>query len=76
MATPLKKARTHRSLKQHQVATRAKISQAQYHRIERGDPCSAAVAERLARIFRREGLTELHILYPRRRCFADYKPAS
>jgi len=71
--TPLRKARESRRLQQHEVAARAEISQGHYCRIERGSSCPRPeVVKKLARIFRRQGVTEMHILFPGR--FRGFEP--
>jgi hypothetical protein len=75
MPTPLEKARLHRDLTQWQVAAMVGISQPQYFRVEKRGSCSREIAEKLARIFRAQGITEIHILYPRRRAFRRFVPA-
>lgn len=71
--TPLKKCRALTKLTQEAVAERVEIDQSHYNRLECGKwPCSAAVAERIARVFKRFGLEEKHILYPRRH--RSFKP--
>lgn len=64
--TPLQKARDARGLTQKQVAARVGVDQTHIARIERGDPCSPGVAAKLARLFKREGITEMHVFYPER----------
>ena len=71
--TPLRKAREVSRLTQHEVATRAGIDQSHYARIELGRwACSAKVAVRIARIFKRRGISEVHILFPRR--YRSFQP--
>jgi transcriptional regulator with XRE-family HTH domain len=71
--TPLRKAREVSRLTQDEVAARAQIDQSHYARIELGRwGCSAEVAARLARIFKRRGISEVHILYPRR--YRSFQP--
>jgi DNA-binding XRE family transcriptional regulator len=67
--TPLQKCRELTMLTQEEVAGRVEIHQSHYNRIERGKAgwgCSAAVAERIVKVFKRFGLEEQHVLYPRR----------
>lgn len=71
--TPLRKARKVSLLTQTDVANRAGIDQSHYARIELGRwGCSPEVAAKLARIFRRSGLTELHVLFPKR--YRSFQP--
>jgi len=71
--TPLRKAREVSLLTQEEVAARARIDQSHYNRIELGRlACSADVAARLAKIFKRRGISEVHILYPGR--YRSFQP--
>lgn len=73
-ATPLRKAREASGLTQYEVAERAEMNQGHLSRLEADiEGCSPAMAERLAKIFKRYGLNELHILYPKR--FKAFRPA-
>jgi transcriptional regulator with XRE-family HTH domain len=80
-ATPLRKARMARGLTQEQVAQRVQIHQGSYSRIERADPhdrtsgVTSDLAKQLVKLFRHQGLTELHILYPHRREFRNWEPS-
>lgn len=67
LKTPLQKAREATDLTQEQVSVRAGITQSHYSRIETAEwACSSVVARKLARIFVKQGINELHVLYPKR----------
>lgn len=63
--TPLKRLRKARGMTGATVAEAIGISNAQYSRIERGDPTSPETAEKLVEYFV-GGITEMEILYPER----------
>lgn len=74
-ATPLRKAREAAGLTQLQVSIRTGLNQGHLSRIEQNiEGCSPATAEKLAKVFKRYGLNELHILYPHR--FKKFEPAA
>lgn len=73
LKTPLKKARDATDLTQWQVCVRVGIDQSHFSRLERGAwGCGSVVAAKIAKIFARQGINELHILYPRR--YRAFKP--
>lgn len=60
---------------QGEVAALVGIHQGSYSKLERNTPgngASAELAAALARIFRHQGLSELHVLYPKR--FRAWRP--
>lgn len=74
-ATPLRKAREAAGMTQVQLSLRVGLNQGHLSRIEKNiEGCSPAMAEKLAKVFKRFGLNELHILYPKR--FKKFDPAA
>ena len=63
--TPLKRLREARGLTGVEISAAVGISNAQYSRIERGDPTTPETAERLVKYFG-DGITEMEVLYPER----------
>lgn len=74
MPTPLEKARKKRGLDQWEVARLAGIEQPHYSRVERTGSASRELAEKIAKIFQRQGIDERHVLYPQRREFRRFVP--
>lgn len=64
--TPLKTLRVKKGLTTTAVAAKVGIDQGTYWRIENGAGTTPETAEKIARYFAADGLTEIHVLYPER----------